>query len=177
MGILSRPRTARAWVAFVASAALPCLPARASAAGARYRLELVRAEGAGSCPAAAAIERDVSARLGRNPFSPTGERGIEVVVERAEPLWRARLYLRLDPNEPDQARVLESEAADCAELGKAVTLAVSLAIAPDLAPEPPPPEPICPPPLPPPPTPPPPPTTAGAARPSLHREAGFGAVY
>jgi hypothetical protein len=142
------------------SAAVLCLPSAASAAEGHYRLELVRAEGAGSCPGAASIERDVRARLGRDPFAPAGERGIEIVVERSENVWRAKLYLRVDPSEPDAVRLLESEATDCAELAKSITLAVALAIAPELEAEPAPPappEPVCPPPapsLPPPPSPP-----------------------
>jgi hypothetical protein len=148
--------------------ALSCAAQVANAAGGHYRLELVRADGAGSCPGAATIERDVTARLGRNPFAQAGERGIEVVLERSEQLWRARLYLRVDPNEPDAVRLLESDAADCTELGKSVTLAVALAIAPELAPEPPepapPPPPLCPP-APPPATP--------VQRSSLHGEASL----
>jgi hypothetical protein len=145
------------------SAALLCLPSAARAADGHYRLELVRADGAGSCPGAASIERDVAARLGRDPFAPAGERGIEIVLERTEDVWRAKLYLRVDPSAPDAVRLLESEATDCAELAKSITLAVALAIAPELEPEPPPPpppEPICPPP----PAPPPPPPSPG----SLH---------
>jgi hypothetical protein len=138
----------------LAGVALLSVSTRAHAAGGHYRLELVRSDGAGSCPGAATIERDVTARLGRDPFTQTSDRGIEVVLERSESAWRARLYLRLDPNEPDAVRLLESDAADCAELGKSVTLAVALAIAPELAaeppPEPPPPEPVCPPAPPPP---------------------------
>ena len=168
MGAWSSPY--RAWPALIAS----LLVTPPAAAASRYRLELVRAEGAGSCPSAAAVEREVSARLGRNPFSRASDRGIEVVLERTEPStmlpptssaplpstaqpaqgWRARLFLRLDPSEPDQVRLIESDAADCAELAKSVTLAISLAIAPELPPvaEPePPPAPPCPPPPPPPP--------------------------
>ncbi|MDF3066399.1 MAG: hypothetical protein K0R38_2000 [Polyangiaceae bacterium] len=120
-----------------------------------YRLELVRAEGTGSCPSASALERDVTARLGRDPFSQTADRGIEIVLERDASKWRARLYLRVEESTEDSARVLESEASDCAELGKAVALAVALALAPELPPVPPPAppeEPTCPPPpsLPPP---------------------------
>jgi hypothetical protein len=126
------------------SAALLCAPSLAQAAGGRYRLELVRAEGAGTCPAGASIERDVTARLGRDPFAPSGERGIEIVLERSENVWRAKLYLRVDPTEPDAVRLLESEAADCAELAKSITLAVALAIAPELEPEPPPAAPLAP---------------------------------
>jgi hypothetical protein len=143
--------------------ALAATPARAS--GQKYRLEVVRAEGAGSCPAAAVLEHDVIQRLGRSPFGEDGERGIEIVLERSETGFRARLYLRVDATEPDAARVIESDSADCAELGKSVALAVSLAIAPELPPLEPKPKveaPVCPKPptLPPPP---PPPTLHGTA--------------
>lgn len=125
--------------------------ARAEAAG--YRLELVRAEGTGSCPSASALELDVTQRLGRNPFSASAEHGIEIVLEREGSTWRARLYLRVDDSNEDHARVLESQAPDCSELGKSVALAVALALGLELPPAPPPPpppeEPACPPPAPP----------------------------
>jgi hypothetical protein len=144
-----RPRPLRAaWSSSLASAALFCLAQSAYGAGGHYRLELVRADGAGSCPGAAAIQREVTTRLGRDPFAAGGERGIEIVLERDELRWLAKLYLRVDPNEPDAVRLIESDAADCSELAKSVTLAVVLAIAPELGPEPPPPappEPVCPP--------------------------------
>ena len=147
----------------------------ARASGSKYRIQLVRAEGAGSCPAAQWLEEDVTRRLGRNPFGDDGERGIEIVLERSETLWRARLYLRIDPNAPDAARLIESDASECSELGKAVSLAVALAIAPDLPPEeakPPPAPPPCPPPPPPPPAPPPPPVHE-----SLHGEMSFRGLW
>jgi hypothetical protein len=156
LGALLRPRPLLCWLV---SAALLCLPGAARAAEGHYRLELVRAEGAGSCPGAASIERDVTARLGRDPFAQAGERGIEIVLERSDDIWRAKLYLRVDPSAPDAVRLLESAATDCADLAKSITLAVALAIAPELEPEPPapaPPEPVCPTPEPPPPPPPPP---------------------
>jgi hypothetical protein len=103
-----------------------------------YRLQLVRAEGTGSCPTASALEQDVTQRLGRNPFSASAEHGIEIVLERDASKWRARLYLRIADGQEDSARVLESDAADCAELGRAVTLAVALALAPELPPSSPP---------------------------------------
>ncbi len=140
----------RCWLV---SAALLCSPSFAQAAAGRYRLELVRAEGAATCPGAASIERDVTMRLARNPFAPSGERGIEIVLERSENVWRAKLYLRVDPTEPEAVRLLESESPDCSDLAKSITLAVALAIAPELEPEPEPPlaaplAPVCPKPAP-----------------------------
>lgn len=122
-----------AWASalFVAS---PPAPAQTAA----YRLELVRAEGTGSCPTARELERDVAQRLGRDPFSEAAERSIEVVLERDSSKWRARLYLRVDDSNEDAARVIESDASECAGLGKSVALAVALALAPDLPPAPPP---------------------------------------
>ena len=165
MGAAPRPRPIRSPCGYAGGIALLLAPSDLLAAGASYRLQMVRAEGAASCPSAAQIERDVSERLGRSPFSERGERGIEVVVQRAENRWQARLYLRVDASETDAVRLIESDAADCAELGKSVALAVALAIAPELPPEPKP-EPAAPPPqpCPPPPEPlPPPPTVHGEA--------------
>lgn len=156
---------ALAWAALLTALGAPTA---AHAAGATYRLQLVRADGAGSCPSALQIERDVTQRLGRNPFSDEGERGIDIVLSRTETRWQANLYLRIDVSDSDQARLIESEAADCAELGKSVALAVALAISPELPPEVPPKlEPVCPP-LPPPPPPP---------KPSLHGEASLRLLF
>jgi hypothetical protein len=165
LGAASRFRASRVVLSFASAICALASTSAARADGSRYRLQVVRAEGAGSCPAASVIERDVSQRLGRSPFSETGERGIEVVLQRLETHWEARLYLRVDPTAGDAARVLESDAETCADLGKSVTLAVALAIAPDLPPEPEPePAPVCPPPpLPPPPPPPPEPSWHGEA--------------
>ncbi len=148
------------------------LSSAARASDTAYRLQLVRAEGAGSCADSAALERDVAQRLGRNPFSEAAERGIEVVLERADDKWRARLYLRIDETHTDQARVIESDSPECTELGKAVALAVALAIAPGLPPAaapalpPAPAAPSCPPP---PPTP--------APKRSLHGAASVRSVF
>lgn len=148
-------------------------PHVARAAESTYRLQVVRADGAGSCPSASVIEHDVAQRLGRNPFSDAGERGIEVMLEHTDSKWTAKLYLRIDAGDVDSVRLIESEAADCTELGKSVTLAVALAIAPELPPPPPPPAPppplLCPPP--PPPEPAPPPKT------TLHGEASLRALF
>jgi hypothetical protein len=148
LGAQSRVRLNRIPLWFAAAAATLVLPCVARASGSTYRLQVVRADGAGSCPSALVIERDVSQRLRRHPFSDTGERGIDVVLERGDGKWLAKLYLRIDPSDSDAVRLIESEAPDCAELGKSVALAVALAIAPELPPEPEPepkPEPVCPP--------------------------------
>jgi len=153
-------------------AAALCAPRSVRAAGSSYRLQVVRADGAGSCASASSIQRDVSQRLGRDPFSDEGERGIDIVLSRAETKWVAKLYLRIDASDSDAARVIESDAVDCAELGKSVTLAVALAIAPDLPPVPEPRvEPSCPPP---PPVPPPPPALP---KPTLHGAAALRLLY
>jgi hypothetical protein len=164
--VRSRKGSRAAWCGVAAL----LLPGAALARSSTYRLQVVRAEGAGTCPSQEDIERDVSQRLGRAAFSASGKRGVEVVLERAPDsgLWRARLYLRIEETETDSARVIESSGSDCSELGKAVTLAVALAIAPELPPElepEPKPEPqaLCPPPPSPPPPPPPPSSLHGTA--------------
>jgi hypothetical protein len=149
-----------------------CAPASALAAGSSYRLQVVRADGAGSCASASLIEREVSQRLGRDPFLDEGERGIDIVLSRTETKWVAKLYLRIDSSDADAARVIESDAVDCSELTKSVTLAVALAIAPELPAIPEPPvEPTCPPPPPPPTLAPPPP------KPTLHGAAALRVLY
>jgi hypothetical protein len=140
----------------------------ALAAGSSYRLQVVRADGAGSCASASQIERDVSQRLGRNPFSDEGERGIDIVLSRTETQWVAKLYLRIDANEADAARLIESDALDCSELGKSVALAVALAISPDLPPVPERRPEVCPPPA---------PTPAPEPKPSLHGAAALRLLY
>jgi hypothetical protein len=145
-----RPNRIPLWVGCVA--ATLSTSAAVHASGASYRLQVARADGAGSCPSESDIERDVSRRLGRHPFSDAGERGIDVVLERSDGRWLAKLYLRVDASDTDAARLIESDAVDCSELGKSVALAVALAIAPELSAEPEPepePEPVCPPPPPP----------------------------
>lgn len=160
-----------AWIGVFAAVSAPHV---ALAAASTYRLQVVRADGAGSCPSASVIERDVAQRLGRNPFSDAGERGIEVMLQHTDTKWTAKLYLRIDSGDVDSARLIESEAADCTELGKSVTLAVALAIAPDLPPPPPPaPQPalVCPPP------PPPEPAPVPVPKPTLHGEASLRALF
>ena len=152
----------------LAALALP-RGAHALEAESSYRLQVVRADGAGTCPSASQIERDVEQRLGRNPFSVQGERGIDVLLSRTETQWVAKLYLRIDASETDAARSIESDAPDCAELGKSVALAVALAIAPELPPKPePPPEPACPPPA---------PFVPPPEKPSLHGAASARLLY
>lgn len=164
-------RSSLAWVCLLVAVALT-LPRAAHAfeTGSSYRLQVVRADGAGTCASASQIERDVARRLGRNPFSDEGERGIDVLLSRTETQWVAKLYLRIDASETDAARSIESDAPDCAELGKSVALAVALAIAPELPPSPEPkPEPVCPPPEPAPLPPP--------VKPSLHGGAALRLLY
>ena len=72
MGAASRPRPIRNNLGYACSLALLLAPSDLLAAKATYRLQLVRAEGAGSCPSAAQIERDVSERLRRDPFRCEG---------------------------------------------------------------------------------------------------------
>jgi hypothetical protein len=171
----SRVRPHRSSLAWTCVAVALCVPRLALAleTGSNYRLQVVRADGAGSCPSTSVLERDVSQRLGRNPFSDVGERGIEVVLSRSDSKWQAKLYLRIDASDADAARLIESEAPDCAELGKSVALAVALAIAPELGPEvrsepAPEPQPVCPPPPPPP---------VIAPRPTLHGELSVRALF
>jgi hypothetical protein len=160
--------SALVWLCLLAVLAVPRV-AHALDTGSSYRLQVVRADGAGSCASASLIEQDVVQRLGRNPFSDEGERGIDVLLSRTETQWVAKLYLRIDASDTDEARSIVSDAPDCAELGKSVALAVALAIAPELPPKPEPkPEPPCPPPV---------TVTPPPPKPSLHGGAAVRLLY
>lgn len=103
----------------------------------RVRFASVRTAGAESCPDTTALARDVARRLGRDPFDPTAERIIEVVLSREPRGWGARIFVR-SANGITGTRSLSSLSPNCDELASDVALAVALAIDPDgaLAPRP-----------------------------------------
>lgn len=118
----------------------------------RVRLAWVRGEGADRCPDAPSLAREVTRRLGRDPFADDAVASIEAEVARVETRWVARLHHRSDdPSAGTDTRALVSEAADCAPIAEAVALAIAIAIDPDAALRPAPPPPAAPPPAAPPP--------------------------
>jgi hypothetical protein len=99
----------------------------------RFRFAWTRDEGAGRCPDGPAIAREVTRRLGRDPFVTDHAPSIEASVQRRDGRWIARLVVR----DADDARVgvreFTSEAADCGPIASAVTLGTVLSIDPEAA--------------------------------------------
>ncbi|MEZ4295317.1 MAG: hypothetical protein R3B70_10110 [Polyangiaceae bacterium] len=90
-------------------------------------LRWMRGEGASGCPGAPQAERDIAARIGRFPFSPSAPRVISVLFTRTDGHWTARV----DESNAGVAagtRTLPSEAADCSALYSATVLVLSLLI-------------------------------------------------
>lgn len=98
----------------------------------KVRLSFVRGDGAEACFAQRDLEARVKERLGRDPFASDADTSIEAFVTRGEHGYTARLFVR-SGGAPSGAREIASEAADCAPLEAAVTLAVALAIDPEAA--------------------------------------------
>ena len=113
-----------------------CLAAHAATAApsetatGRARLLYLREAGAERCPDEAEARGAVTARLGYDPFGERPPLTISVILGKSVHGLRARIEL-LDPaGEVTGARELTSRDADCVELARAVTLAVSIAIDP-----------------------------------------------
>lgn len=87
------------------------------------------------CLDAESLRRTIAQRLGRDPFSPTAPRRVEVEWREAHP-WRAIVRIA-EPDGSTVVRRLTVRGDDCAPLVEAVTLAVTLAIDPDWAAAPP----------------------------------------
>jgi hypothetical protein len=139
----------RAPTAFVAALAalLAARPARAVDDPPGARLSWVRAEGADACPAVDAVAAQVAQLLGRDPFAGPAAQEVEVLGERADGRWRARLFLRGEDHALTGAREIVDEGSSCEALATAVSLAVALAIDPTTrAPAPPTPTAVAPPP-------------------------------
>jgi hypothetical protein len=104
-----------------------------AADGQLVRLVWIRGEGAAACASQATVQARVTERLGRDPFSDDAPRVLEVVVGRAGERWTARIAVREVEGRLVGERQLGSEAADCAPLEAAATLAIALTIDPEAA--------------------------------------------
>jgi hypothetical protein len=143
---------------------MPAAAAAAGASGPGVHLSWVRGEGAGGCPDAAAIEAEVSGRLGESPFARAPTQFIEAVVTQKPDGHQVHIAMRAADGKLLGSRSLASTASDCRSIATAAALTIAILIDPDVlsrapaaAPAPPPP-------------PPPPPAAAPAAPPPT---AGF----
>jgi hypothetical protein len=114
----------------VAVVAALLVAAPASAAPALAHLQYAREAGAERCLDEAALRAQVAARLGREPFNDRALTTVSVTLSKAPRGLKARIELVDATGEVTGARELSSRRPDCAELGAAVELAVSIAIDP-----------------------------------------------
>jgi len=155
--------TARATPTLAALTLALLLAATASAAGAEaerggaggpaglpgVHLSWVRGEGAGVCPDAAAIEAEVTERLGGNPFARTPTQFIEAVVTQKAEGFQVTIAMRGGEGKLLGSRALTSSPGDCRSIATAAALTIAILIDPDAlartpAPKPPPPPPPAP---------------------------------
>jgi hypothetical protein len=117
-------------------------------------LSWVRGDAAADCPDAAAVEAEVAARLGENPFARAPTQFIEAAVDRRNDTFEVSIAMRGADGKRIGNRSLASNAPDCRSIATAAALTIAILIDPDAllraAPPPPPP-------------PPPPPRVASAA--------------
>jgi len=116
-------------------------------------LSWVRGEGAGVCPDAAAIEAEVTERLGGNPFARTPTQFIEAIVTQKAEGFQVTIAMRGGEGKLIGSRALTSSPGDCRSIATAAALTIAILIDPDAlarapAPKPPPAPPSPPPPAP-----------------------------
>ncbi|MFO0651248.1 MAG: hypothetical protein U0326_33800 [Polyangiales bacterium] len=112
------------------------LLAREAHAG--VRLDLVRGDGAETCIDGAALQRELTRRLGETAFDGEVAQVIEVLLSREERRWTARLRQRDGRGALIVTRDLSSEAPTCGPLGDALALSLAILIDPEAPPAPPP---------------------------------------
>jgi hypothetical protein len=91
-------------------------------------LSWVRSESASMCPDANFLEADVSHRLGRSAFVGPSQFSIEVAVSKNAGTWKADIEMRDAKGHSLGSRKVTSEAATCASLASAASLAMALLI-------------------------------------------------
>ncbi|WP_394843272.1 hypothetical protein LZC95_40260 [Pendulispora brunnea] len=103
--------------------------ARAASAETSARFRYVRGEGAETCGDEASMRRAVSAQLGYDPFKDDAATAVQATVRRKG----ERLVGRVELHRPGEAlgvRELSSHEMNCASLGSAMALTISIAIDP-----------------------------------------------
>ncbi len=113
----------------VMTLALPCAAQSIDS----VRLDVVRSAGADSCPDARRIAPEVTRRLGRDPFRLEADRTLEVLIAREPSRWRGDIVLRDATGAAVARRTIDSDSPECDALGRALSLALALAIDPDAA--------------------------------------------
>ena len=120
-------------ICVVAFAGLVASVARAADDADSYRLVWIRGANAAGCPEQSVVERQVRLRLGRDPFELDANRVIPVRVSSDGALWHAHLIVQDSIGTALGQRVLDVNADNCEEVVTAVSLAIALAIDPNVS--------------------------------------------
>jgi hypothetical protein len=104
-------------------------PARAFAADAAQGVRLAYADRSGAnCPSEANLRAAAVARLGYDPFTPSGRAAVSVTITRTARGLKGEIRVDDPSRDGAASRAIESSSGDCAELGKAMALAISIAV-------------------------------------------------
>jgi hypothetical protein len=101
---------------------------RAQAADAPFGVRLAYADRSGAnCPNESNLRAAAVARLGYDPFAHAGRATVSVTITRSARGLKGEI--RVDnPGREGASHAIESSSGDCAELGKAMALAISIAV-------------------------------------------------
>lgn len=124
------------WIAVLLFWVLTSLPATGWAQPPReggVMFSWVRGEAAEGCPDRATMAREITRRLGYDPFRPPFSQWLEGLVERTDAGLTATIYSRDAAGAMVGRRELADEGQGCAALGEAVALTLALAIDPEAA--------------------------------------------
>lgn len=94
------------------------------------QLRFERTAAAQACPDEAALRRAVAERLGKDPFTPDGQRTVRVTFDATDAGLSAEVQLTDGAGATQGTRRLESAQRDCAELAQSAALAVGIAVDP-----------------------------------------------
>jgi hypothetical protein len=130
MGSMARHRLTTFRFLFVGLSICLNAYAQAPTNTAGVRLSWVRGEDATTCLGLLALERDVTRRLGYNPFGGEARQWIDGFVTASSSGFRAQLFERDANGTTLGRRTLEDESADCRHISDAVSLAIALIIDP-----------------------------------------------
>jgi hypothetical protein len=94
------------------------------------RLSFVRAENAGDCMAAPALQREIVRRMGHDVFAGPAQQWIEGFIQRQADYFELQLFERDAEGKTIGSRRLREQADDCHKLDDAIVLALALIIDP-----------------------------------------------
>jgi hypothetical protein len=95
------------------------------------QLSYVRESGAEACPTAAELREAVAARLGHDPFGGAAEGTVLARIRRVERGFVGSIELIDASEQAHGERELRTSGESCSEMGQAMALSISIAVAPE----------------------------------------------